>query len=149
MTTNFGGKNAGWSSYSEKDQMQIYKNSALNQIMAIKVVPMKQFPIGAKDYAEMTSQMIKKNCSDPKVDGDDKQAVIRCLHNGHESATYVFEEENYGLTICSTMNGVSEATVKEILAEHKGQFASFFDLTDRNSRKVGQLKLKCACLFII
>ena len=64
---------AGWSSYSEKDQMQIYKNSALNQIMAIKVVPMKQFPIGAKDYAEMTSQMIKKNCSDPKVDGDDRQ----------------------------------------------------------------------------
>ena len=110
---------AGWSSYSEKDQMQIYKNSALNQIMAIKVVPMKQFPIGAKDYAEMTSQMIKKNCSDPKVDGDENQAVIRCLHNGHESATYVFKEENYGLTICSTMNGVSEATVKEILAEHR------------------------------
>ena len=111
---------AGWSSYSEKEhQMQIYKNSALNQIMVVKIVPMKQIPISAKDYAEVTAQLIKKNCEDPKVDGDDKQAVIRCLHNGHESATYVFKEENYGLTICSTMNGVREATVKEILAEHR------------------------------
>ena len=109
----------GWSSYSEKDQMQIYKNSALNQIMVVKIVPMKQIPISAKDYAEVTAQLIKKNCEDPKVDGDENQAVIRCLHNGHESATYVFKEENYGLTICSTMNGVSEATVKEILAEHR------------------------------
>lgn len=110
---------AGWALMSEKDQMQIYNNSALNQIMVIKVVPMKQIPISAKDYAEMTAQLIKKNCEDPKVDGDENQAVIRCQHKGRESATYVLREENYGLTICSTMNGVSEATVKEILAEHR------------------------------